>query len=850
MALLDTGLDNELLTLDTGLENSAMAAEEQEAGTYWVITSRAKGGANNPFGGSANANQTSQLVQMTEQQLRQEYEDSGQLQQQFGSFDSYLGYVGESQEWIQTADWMLVTPEYSTGSKEWAFLNGEDLAWRPGEREKIQEKIIQDRLLARQNAFQGWLTTEEGQALMQKYGIQPIIYNNDGDQFKWTGSGYQKTIKVDDHAGFADYLKAVLTSVVAGGVTGALFSAAYSALGPLVGLNQYGTAGRILGMLFSSAGGATAGSVAYEDAMDIFNNPNIIVNLQEEFGGQNGIDNEDGTRRYSDWNLPEGYIYNEARNAVIHVASGEEYPVTAGMYSWYVNLPDTNDKEDGGGNTGSTDGSTSGGAPMSQAEANAAIQEILESGLVGQDFFDAAYEAGVTKDQLVDAMNKGILPRGSILNPSDSVAGGTEGRPNLVLYDGNPNLLDENGVWVGGGTFFDRTDPENPRKYYVWTNKETGESVKIYDDELGTYDGGVKDFEAYLKDELPDITEDELILARRLIELGDPVGQVIQDIIAGRKDLNDNDTETVTLPNGETAEVPTTDNRKVGDPCSIGDKYNGTVITAPSGQLVCKIDFGDSTESVDNDGNPDATPDEVPKDGDPCPLPDGSGEGVIKNGECQPRTGVTSIAILPSLVCESGWADSAGSCIPVDDPRISGVNTPVPGQCPVGYSKNRRGECIPNTKGDMGGESEGDNDNGNTPNDGDSCEVDGKEGTYQDGVCVISTNPVNPGVIDLTGDSEWGDGGNGGGNGNGNGDGDGDGNGNGNGPGLGSVGAKGTSNPTWSPIPPGYKFRRFVKRQGVGANAPMIQQPTFQNPDFSGMRQGLLSSMMNQVKKT
>ena len=34
LGLADTGLDNELMTLDTGLENSAMAAEEQEAGTY------------------------------------------------------------------------------------------------------------------------------------------------------------------------------------------------------------------------------------------------------------------------------------------------------------------------------------------------------------------------------------------------------------------------------------------------------------------------------------------------------------------------------------------------------------------------------------------------------------------------------------------------------------------------------------------------------------------------------------------------------------------------------------------------------------------------------------------------
>ena len=358
--MLETGLDNELLALDTGLENSAMAAEEQQAGTYWAITSRAKGGANNPFGGSATSNNTSQLVQMTEQELYKEYKESGQLQDHFGSWHNYKSYIIDSQEWIQTADWMLVAPEYEVGSKEWAFLNGEDLAWAPGEREKIQQKIVTDRVAARTSAFNQWLNGEEGQALMQKYGINPVIYNNDGDQFKWTGSGYQKTIKVDDHASLGDYVKAVLTSVVVGGVTGAMFNAAFNLVAPLVGAN-HGTAGKILNMLFTGAGAGAGGSIAYEDAMGALNNPNVIVNLQEEFGGQNGIDNEDGTRRYSDWNLPEGYIYNEARNAVIHVASGEEYPVTVGMYSWYVNLPDNEDASDGGaGSTSSSNASNSG----------------------------------------------------------------------------------------------------------------------------------------------------------------------------------------------------------------------------------------------------------------------------------------------------------------------------------------------------------------------------------------------------------------------------------------------------------------------------------------------------------
>lgn len=912
MALLDTGLENELLILDTGLENSAMAAENSDVQTFWVITSRAKGGANNPFGGSANSNQTSQLVQMTEQDLYQEYQDSGQLQDLFGSWDNYKGYVIESQEFIQTADWMTVTPEYETGSKEWAFLNGEDLAWRPGEREKIQEKIIADRVMARTAAFNEWIGGEQGQALMQKYGIQPIIYNNDGDEFKWTGSGYQKTIKVDDHAGFADYVKAVLTSVVTYAVTAGVASVAGAALqGTAVG-DAIGKAANTVkeflgealaavpgispqnantiaefffptvpgkgglggqadpfGLLGGLTGSAAGGQAGYEEIANAVNNAmsgNVIINLAgTDFNNQGGYtESEDGTYTITNPDkLPPGYIV-DVLGRIIHAESGtvvyegniyeELYPVK-GMGANFITFEPYKPGEDGGGNTGSTDGATSGGSPMSQAEANAKIQELIDKGLVGQELYEAIIEAGVTPNQAIQAIYDGVYTGDALLSGDNtpSTTGGESGKPELVLYDGNPNLLDENGVWVGGGTFFDRTDPENPRKYYVWTNKETGESIRVYDDELDIYDGGVKDFEAYLKDELPDITEDELILARKLLELGDPVGQVIADIIAGRKDLNENNTNTVTLPDGSTVEVPATDSvRKEGDPCSIGDKYNGTVIVAPSGQLVCKIEFGSSEDAIDNDGDPDATPDAVPKDGDPCPLPNGAGEGVIKDGECQPRTNVTSVAILPSLVCDSGWADSTGACIPADDPRIAGVNTPVPGQCPPGYSKNRRGECIPNTKGDMGGDSEGDNDNGSIPNDGEPCEVDGKKGTYQDGVCVISTNTFYPGVIDLTGDSEWGDGGDGGGDngGDGPGDGPGDGDDGNGGPGLGDVAArKGSSNPVWSPIPPGYQFRRFQKRQGIGANAPMLSQSLFQAPDLSSMRKGLLTSMQNDLKK-
>jgi hypothetical protein len=162
---------------------------------------------------------------MTEDQIRKEYQDSGQLQDKFGSFDSYMGYINDSQDFVQSAEWMMANPEYKTGSKEWAFLNGEDLAWKPGQREQIQQKIIQDRVAARTSAFEQWMGGEAGSALMEKYGIEPLIQNDDGDKFKWTGSGYQKTYKVDDHLGPIDYGKMLIASGLAAGATPALASA-------------------------------------------------------------------------------------------------------------------------------------------------------------------------------------------------------------------------------------------------------------------------------------------------------------------------------------------------------------------------------------------------------------------------------------------------------------------------------------------------------------------------------------------------------------------------------------------------------------------------------------------------
>jgi hypothetical protein len=242
---------------------STVDAQNAQESSYWVITSRAKGGANNPFGGSATSNTTSQLVQMTEGELRQEFKDSGQLQDHFSSFDNYMNYINDSQEFIQTADWMLVTPEYDVGSKEWAFLNGEDLAWRPGEREQTQQKIITDRVAARTAAFNQWMGSEAGSALMDKYGIRSLIYNDDGDKFKWTGSGYQKTYKVDDSFDVGG----IIMSVAAGAMTsGLLVGPLTTALGS-VGITGSAATAAVQGISSAAAQLITTGEVDLKQSL-------------------------------------------------------------------------------------------------------------------------------------------------------------------------------------------------------------------------------------------------------------------------------------------------------------------------------------------------------------------------------------------------------------------------------------------------------------------------------------------------------------------------------------------------------------------------------------------------------
>lgn len=185
------------------------------ANTYYIITSNAKGDAASPFTGD-----TARVEQVTEAELQKIFQDSGQIQDAFGTFDNYMNYVVESQDWVKSAQWMNEEVTYDPTSAEFLYENREDVRYTPGQREQIQQKIESDLYHAKMAAWYNWLG--EGKDLMDKYGLSNTIYNDDGDQFRWTGSGYQKTIKVDDHADFGDYFKVVLQTVVVGGLTAGL----------------------------------------------------------------------------------------------------------------------------------------------------------------------------------------------------------------------------------------------------------------------------------------------------------------------------------------------------------------------------------------------------------------------------------------------------------------------------------------------------------------------------------------------------------------------------------------------------------------------------------------------------
>ena len=863
--MLDTGLENPLLADDSGLGNAVEAVsapagnpyhffEEGEDGNwyrdgervyYWVPPAETNstirsGGETQGIGEDLGGYYTQDEILS----YWNADEGMGYLKEQT-SLKNYLGFLEERQQKIQSGD--LTDPIQAGYSKE-ARANAvattdPDAIESERQEEAYYAQVDKNAMSGVQDMMAGWV--DQNSELMGKYGIDGAFQNEDKDWLVFNGSTYTKIHKEDDHSGKYGKWLGVVGEIAKNIMLSGGFGAIGGAVAPIVhgGLTAMGVPASVATILSGGAFTGAPGQVRknttrggmIDDVNRVLNDPNIIINFTESGweppetagddyepdankpfqGDGEGVD-FDGNAVWNTRNLPS--IYSIINGDIVHTESGTV--MSEGNYSdsrtQYVSFPpyvdpDKNDDNSGGGSASNT--ATSAEESMTQEEANAAISDLISnSGLSGQELYQAIISAGVTPEQAVQASQDGIYTTDALTSDSSSASNpASTGKPNLVIYDGNPKLLDPDGPWQPGGTAFDRTDPAKPRRYYVWVNKETGEEWKIYDDELGTTDK-VADYEAYIKDELPDITKEEEEFIKVLVGMGDPIGQAIEDVKASRDDLNNPSNGTlVNLPGGGTATIPSdvdpnaAPQAGVGNPCQVGP-YKGVVQTAPSGNLFCNISEALTEAGATGDTVDVTAP--VLKAGDACELGDGS-EGVLDG----------------DLVCQ---------------PKKGGAVTVITGG---------EGEDDATTTG-----------GGTNPQPGDSCQLsDGSQGEIDaNGNCqaIEPEGTTEPGTVDIgpktitVGTSVWSGNGpdNGPGNGPGNEPGD-------NGPGEGGNGApdkvtkRGSSATRWSPLYATNKFRKFNKNRGNGMKPAYQANSNLSAPraDFSQDRMGLLSSLFKDL---
>lgn len=201
--------------------------------------------------GDANPNflytQGGGAQQVTEEDLRSYFDDegSGMLREAFGSFDNYLGYMTERESLIQSG-------EYNVG--DWAnadagltvdqqmLLEGEDLTVDASDPNQQSTNINRQVIGAQTGAYNNWANSPENQALLEQYGVGSTIHNSDGDTFRFNGSSYVKTDKVDDSVNAGDVIKMGMMAMATAGLGNAI--------------------GGAMGVSGSAAGGATLGGAA------------------------------------------------------------------------------------------------------------------------------------------------------------------------------------------------------------------------------------------------------------------------------------------------------------------------------------------------------------------------------------------------------------------------------------------------------------------------------------------------------------------------------------------------------------------------------------------------------------
>ena len=219
-------------------------SDTQEAESIWGAYDVDESAAPN-YGGTA-----------TVEDLKKTYQGSTTLQQTFGSFENYLGYMTEASEMLGQQNWWNAEGVDARGAGE-KRREEEDLSRGPAQ-DTARDDLRQSNYNARQSQYQQWLMSEQNQALMAKYGIAPTITNEKGDKFHWTGSGYVRTYKQDRSQG-AQIAKAIMVGIASYGV-GQVVSGALAGAGGAAGGGAGGAAG--VAAPTATSGSSIASSIA------------------------------------------------------------------------------------------------------------------------------------------------------------------------------------------------------------------------------------------------------------------------------------------------------------------------------------------------------------------------------------------------------------------------------------------------------------------------------------------------------------------------------------------------------------------------------------------------------------
>ena len=177
--------------------------------TYSYVPSATKGG-------EQSFNDNIDPIEGTEADLREEFDRVKQLQDTFGSFDNYMGYMNERQDLIDNGTLSGMALSANSGVSVASDEEIADLSDRTGiDVSGLGNDLlgVSDDLLAAGYDPEAAAQGLEQQAaiqmeLFQKYTtggsdgftIDPnnpyVGYNNDGDEYMFTGTGFVKTGKV------------------------------------------------------------------------------------------------------------------------------------------------------------------------------------------------------------------------------------------------------------------------------------------------------------------------------------------------------------------------------------------------------------------------------------------------------------------------------------------------------------------------------------------------------------------------------------------------------------------------------------------------------------------------------